>query len=85
MTQFRLTTWLWKKLHNFFLKIIYSSLIVDLVFLTIEKNIWTNQLARLLRNSRIHIEFHSKLFTRMTKNGLKNEMVKLSDGFFMKP
>jgi hypothetical protein len=47
--------------------------------------IWTDQLAGLLRNLKIHIEFHSKLFTR-TKNGLKNEMVKLSVIFFlMKP
>ncbi len=37
---------------------------------------WTSQLAGLLRNSRIHIEFHSKLFIEI-KNGLKNEMIKL--------
>jgi hypothetical protein len=35
---------------------------------------WTGYLTKLLRNSRIHIEFHSKLFIR-TKHGLKNEMI----------
>ncbi len=38
---------------------------------------WTSQLAGLLRNSRIHIEFHSKLFIEI-KNGFKNEMIKLT-------
>jgi hypothetical protein len=38
---------------------------------------WIGQLVGLLRNSNFHIEFHSKLFIR-TKNGLKNEMIKLS-------
>jgi hypothetical protein len=49
----------------------------------LKKKVWTSQLARLLRKSRIHIEFHSKLFTRTTKNGLKNEMVKLSVMIFL--
>jgi len=35
---------------------------------------WIGWLVGSLRNSRIHIEFHSKLFIG-TKNGLKNEMV----------
>jgi hypothetical protein len=39
----------------------------------------TSELARLLRNSIIHIEFHSK-------NGLNNEMIKLSVKYvFVKP
>jgi hypothetical protein len=43
-----------------------------------------SQLVRLLKNSRIHIEFHSTLFIR-TKNGLKNEMTKLSvKSFFVR-
>jgi hypothetical protein len=51
----------------------------------LKKKIWTSQLARLLRNSNFHIEFHSKLFIRI-KNGLKNEMIKLSmKSFFVKP
>jgi hypothetical protein len=38
----------------------------------------------LLRSSNFHIEFHSKLFIR-TKNGLRNEMIKLSvKSFFVK-
>jgi hypothetical protein len=36
-----------------------------------KKQNWIGQLARLLKNSRIHIEFHSKLFI-LTKHGLKN-------------
>jgi GTPase SAR1 family protein len=73
MIHFRLTTWLWRCLHNYFLKIMHSLSIVDFW----SKTIWTNQLVGLLRNSRIHIEFHSKLFIRI-KNGLNNEMIKLS-------
>jgi hypothetical protein len=43
-----------------------------------------SQLVRLLKNSRIHIEFHSTLFIG-TKNGLKNEMTKLSvKSFFVR-
>jgi len=39
----------------------------------------------LLKNSRIHIKFHAKLFIGI-KNGLKNEMIKLSVKFcFVKP
>ncbi len=43
--------------------------------------IWTNQLSRLLINSRIHIEFHSKLFI-LIKHGLKDEIIKLNVKFF---
>jgi hypothetical protein len=35
------------------------------------KKIWTRYLIGLLKNSRIHIEFHSKLFI-VIKHGLKN-------------
>jgi hypothetical protein len=46
---------------------------------------WTSQLFRLLTNSRIHIEYYSKLFIRI-KNRLKNEMIKLiMKSFFVKP
>jgi hypothetical protein len=51
----------------------------------LKSNIWINQLTRLLRNSRIHIEFHSKLFI-VTKHGLKNEMIKVNvKSFLVKP
>jgi hypothetical protein len=44
-----------------------------------------NQLVGLLKNSKIHIELHFKLFIRI-KNGLKNEMIKLNvNFFFVKP
>ncbi len=36
--------------------------------------IWIGYLVEWLTNSRIQIEFHSKLFIR-TKHGLKNEMI----------
>jgi len=35
-----------------------------------KSKIWTDQLIKLLKNSRFHIEFYSKLFI-MTKHGLK--------------
>jgi hypothetical protein len=44
--------------------------------------IWIGQLVGLLRNLRIHIEFHSKLFIG-TKNGFKNEIIKLIVNFFL--
>ncbi len=47
----------------------------------LKSKIWSDQLTRLLRNSRIHIEFHSKLFI-VIKHGLKNEIIKLSVSFF---
>jgi hypothetical protein len=66
-------------LHNYFLKIMHSLLIMDFW----SKKIWTSQLVRVLRNSRIHIEFHSKLFIEI-KNGLKNEMIELNvKSFFL--
>jgi hypothetical protein len=40
-----------------------------------------NQLIGLFKNSRIHIDFHSKLFI-VTKHGLKNEIIKLNVIFF---
>jgi hypothetical protein len=40
------------------------------------------QLARLLKNSKIHIELHFKLFIR-TKRGLKNEMIKSNVKLFL--
>jgi hypothetical protein len=40
------------------------------------------QLIRLLKNSRIHIEFHF-IFFIMTKHGLKNEIIKLSVKSFL--
>lgn len=49
-----------KTFAQFFLKIMYPFLIVN-YFFKIEKIKWTSQLAGLLRNLRIHIEFHSKL------------------------
>jgi hypothetical protein len=52
-------------------------------------NIWTNQSNRLLKNSRIDIEFYFKLFivTKhglfiVIKHGLKNEIIKLNVFFF---
>jgi hypothetical protein len=45
---------------------------------------WIGQLVRFLKNSRIHIKFHSKLFIG-TENELKNEMIKLSVKSFVKP
>ncbi len=42
---------------------------------------WIGQLVGLLKNSKNHIEFYSKLFIR-TKNRLKNEMIKLIMNFF---
>jgi hypothetical protein len=48
----------------------------------LKSNIWINQLTRLLRNSRIHIEFHSKLFI-VTKHGLKNKIIKLTVIFLL--
>jgi len=59
----------------------YSLSIVDFW----NSKVHIGQLIRLLRNSRIHIEFHSKLF-EMIKHGLKNEIIKLSvKSFFVKP
>jgi hypothetical protein len=47
--------------------------------------IWIDQLIRLLKTSRIHIEFHSKLFI-VTKHGLKNEIIKVNvKSFLVKP
>jgi hypothetical protein len=43
--------------------------------------IWTDQLIRLLRKFKIHIELHSELFI-MTKHGLKNEIIKVSVKMF---
>jgi hypothetical protein len=36
---------------------------------------------RLLRNSRVHVELHSKLFI-VIKHGLENEIIKLCEIFF---
>jgi hypothetical protein len=54
----------------------------------LKSNIWTNQLTRLLRNSKIHIEFYFKSFivTKhglfiVIKHGLKNEIIKLNVNF----
>jgi hypothetical protein len=49
-----------------------NAFIINNELLKLEK--WMGQLVGLLKNSRIHIEFHSKLFIG-TKNGLKNEMI----------
>jgi hypothetical protein len=57
-----------------------NSFIISSGFLKFK--IWIGQLTKLLRNSRIHSEFHSNLFT-MTKHGLKNEIVKLNVKFFL--
>ncbi len=51
------------------------------IFIIEVKNM-TSELAGLLRNSRIHIEFHSKKIIG-TKNGLKNETIKLNVKFFL--
>jgi len=48
----------------------------------LQSNIWTNQLIELLRNSKIHLEFYSKLFI-MTTHGLKNEIIKLNVKSFL--
>jgi hypothetical protein len=51
----------------------------------LKSNIWTNKLIGLLKSSRIHIEFYSKLFI-VTKHGLKKEIIKLNvKSFFVKP
>jgi hypothetical protein len=44
--------------------------------------IWTDWLTVLLRNSRIHIEFHSKLFI-VIKHQLNNEIIKLNVKSFL--
>jgi hypothetical protein len=42
-----------------------------------EIKIWTDQLTKLLKNSRIHIECQSKLFITI-KHELKNEIIKFN-------
>jgi hypothetical protein len=80
MTHSKLTTWLWRHLSQFFLN---NAFIVNSGLLKFK--IWIGQLVGLLRNSRIHIELHSKLFIG-TKHGFKNEIIKLSvKSFFVKP
>ncbi len=78
MTHSRVTTWLWKHLHNNVFE--KNAFIINNELL--KSNIWINQLIRLLRNSKIHIEFHSKLF-KVTKHGLKNKIIKLIVKFFL--
>jgi hypothetical protein len=68
-----------KTFAKIILKIINSLSIMDFL----NKKIWTCQLARLLRNSKIHIEFHSTLLIG-TKNELMNVMIKLSVKSFLK-
>jgi hypothetical protein len=81
VTHYILKTWLWRHLHNYFLKIMYSLSIMEFS----NSKLHIDQLIRLLRNSRIYIEFHSKLL-EMTKHGLKNQIIKLSvKSFFVKP
>jgi hypothetical protein len=54
----------------------------------LKSNIRTNQLIKLLRNSKFHIELYSKLFI-VIKHGLfieqrlKNEIIKLNVNFFL--
>jgi len=77
MIHSKLTTWLWRHLHNCLLKIMINY--------QFEVENMINQLVGLLKNSKIHIELHFKLFIRI-KNGLKNEMIKLNvNFFFVKP
>jgi hypothetical protein len=64
-------------LHNFFENLI--AFIINSGF--VKFKIWTDQLIRLLKFLKIHIEFHSELFI-MTKHGLKNEIIKVSVKMF---
>ncbi len=48
----------------------------------LNSKICIDQLIKLLKNSRFHIEFYSKLFI-MIKHGLKNEIIKLNVNFFL--
>jgi len=81
MTHSKLTIWLWRHLSQ--LLFLNNAFIVNNGLLKFK--IWIGQLVGLLRNSRIHIEFHSKLFIG-TNHGFKNKIIKLSvKSFFMKP
>jgi hypothetical protein len=81
ITRSKLTTWLWRHLDNYFLNIMHFFINGGL-----KKN--KNGLVSWLdyeNNSRIHIKFHSKLFI-VTKQGLKNEIIKIIVKFyFVKP
>jgi hypothetical protein len=57
MTRSKLTTWLWKHLHNFFEN---NAFIMNSEHLKLK--IWIDQLIILVRNSKIHIEFHLNYF-----------------------
>ncbi len=49
----------------------------------LKSKIWIDQLIGLLKNSRIHIEFHCNFFYSTTKRGLKNEIMKLNVNFIL--
>jgi hypothetical protein len=74
---FKQKTWLWKHLRNCFEN---NAFIFNRRLLKLQ--IWINKLIGLLKISRIHIEFHSKLFI-LTKHGLNSEIIKLSVNFFL--
>ncbi len=71
----RLTNWLWRHFHNYFLKRMHSLSIVDF---------WKKKygLISQLHYLKFNIEFHSKIFI-MTNHELKNEIIKLNVNFFL--
>jgi hypothetical protein len=61
MTHFKLITWLWKHLHNYFLKIMHSLSIVEF---------WNKkyELVTLVKNFKYMIEFMTSFPIRKDKN-----------------